>query len=132
MTKALLATVVVLALGCGGPEPNPPVDTGPERIAETTEQATDMALQDSIRPPEGWVGQPGGGPSVTELTLGRRPDGPWKFQPRFDDPEWDASLPTDWSADPFEDLNWQHHLHSWRSMELTFSELAMSVFSNLP
>ena len=30
---------------------------------------------------------------------------------------WEFSLPLDWSVDPFEDRNWEHHLHSWRNME---------------
>ena len=60
---------------------------------------------------------PGSGPDVTELSLGRNPGAPWVFRPRNDVPDWDTSLPIDWSADPFEDINWQYHLHSWRSMD---------------
>ena len=54
---------------------------------------------------------------MTELSLDRRPEAPWTFRPREDVPAWDISLPLDWSADPFEDSNWQHGLHSWRPME---------------
>ena len=65
---------------------------------------------------------PGAGPKVTQLALGRKPASPWTFRPRNDVPAWDASLPIEWSVDPFEDLSWQHHLHSWRSMEYWLHE----------
>ena len=41
---------------------------------------------------------------------------PERFRPRRDLPAWDASLPIDWSADPFKDRNWQFKLHAWRVM----------------
>ena len=83
-----MGVFVLLASGCGGSEP--------VRSKDFT---------------------PGAGPDVTELSLGRKPGAPWVFRPRNDVPDWDTSLPIDWSADPFGDLNWQYHLHSWRSME---------------
>ena len=46
-----------------------------------------------------------------------KPDHPTDFRPRDDLPAWDASLPIDWSADPFQDGNWQFQLHSWRTMD---------------
>ena len=84
----MVAGLVLVAPGCGGSEP--------------------------LRS-ENFV--PGAGPKVTELSLDRKPESPWTFRPRSDVPDWDTSLPIDWSADPFGDLNWQHQLHSWRSME---------------
>ena len=45
-----------------------------------------------------------------------RPAMPHIFQPRSDLPAWDATLPIDWAADPFEDRNWQFQLHSWVNM----------------
>ena len=88
MAASLLAALVLMVMGCGRSEPI--------RSKDFT---------------------PGTGPRVTELDLGRKPDSPWNFKPRKDLPAWDASLPMDWSADPFKDLNWQHRLHSWSSME---------------
>ncbi len=117
MTKVLLATLIVLALGCGESGPVSIQETESANNDQVRNQAPTANSQDPIRPPASWQVQTNVGPKVTELSLGPKPDGPWKFQPRYDKPEWDASLPTDWSADPFEDLNWQYHLHSWRSME---------------
>ncbi len=117
MTKVLLATLIVLALGCGESGPVSIQETESANNDQVRNQAPTANSQDPIRPPASWQVQTNVGPKVTELSLGRKPGGPWKFQPRNDKPEWDASLPTDWSADPFEDLNWQYHLHSWRSME---------------
>ena len=122
MTKALLATLFILALGCGETDTASVRKTESANNDNAANQTPTANSQDPIRPPASWQAQTDGGTRVTELTLGRKPSGPWKFQPRFDDPEWDASLPTDWSADPFEDLNWQHHLHSWRSMEYWLNE----------
>ena len=93
MVASLLAALVLLASGCGGSEP--------VRSKDFT---------------------PGAGPDVTELSLGRKPGAPWVFRPRNDVPDWDTSLPIDWSADPFEDRSWQHHLHSWRPMEYWLHE----------
>ena len=50
------------------------------------------------------------------LALGRKSVSPTSFRPRRDVQEWDASLPIDWSADPFGDPNWQYQLHAWRVM----------------
>lgn len=88
MVLLITGVFVLLVLGCGGSEP--------VRSNEFT---------------------PGSGPDVTELSLGRNPGAPWVFRPRSDVPDWDTSLPIDWSADPFHDINWQYHLHSWRSMD---------------
>ena len=88
-----MGVFVLLASGCGGSEP--------VRSKDFT---------------------PGAGPDVTELSLGRKPGAPWVFRPRNDVPDWDTSLPIDWSADPFEDRSWQHHLHSWRPMEYWLHE----------
>ena len=82
----------------------------------------ESAQQEPIHPPSDWAEQSGEPPKVTELDLGRKPKSPWQFRPRTDIDAWDASLPIDWSADPFEDLSWQHHLHSWRPMEYWLHE----------
>ena len=84
----LIGLFILLAQGCGASEPL---------------RSSDFA--------------PGAGPSVAELSLGPKPASPWSFRPRNDVPDWDTSLPIDWSADPFKDINWQYHLHSWRSMD---------------
>ena len=52
-----------------------------------------------------------------ELSTLSKSDHPTNFRPRDDLPAWDASLPIDWSADPFQDRNWQFQLHSWRTMD---------------
>ena len=118
MTKALLATLFILALGCGVPEPASDGDSG----GEDTEQAPSPVPQDPLRPPSGWQVASSGIPKVNELSLGRKPDSPWNFWPRNDVPVWDASLPLDWSADPFDDLNWQYQPHSCRNMEYWLHE----------
>ena len=86
---------------------------------EESEQAPSAVRQDSLRPPSGWQAASSGIPKVSDLSLGRKPSSPWDFRPwpYSAVAEWDASLPLDWSADPFEDVHWQLHLHSWRSME---------------
>ena len=74
----------------------------------------------SSQPAEGSASQETGPPvvpKVTELSLSRSPGAPWIFRPRNDLPVWQFSVPIDWSADPFEDLNWQYHLHAWRTMD---------------
>ena len=78
--------------------------------------------QDPLRPPASWKNLIGVGPQVTELSLGRKPESPWVFRPRGDIPDWEFSLPLDWSVDPFKDRSWQHHLHSWRTMEYWLHE----------
>ena len=79
------------------------------------------ACRDSeSQPAEGSASQETGPlvvPKVTELSLSRSPGAPWIFRPRNDLPVWQFSVPIDWSADPFEDLNWQYHLHAWRTMD---------------
>ena len=112
MTRVLLIALVLLALSCG--------KSDEERAAK--EQVPVAVSQDSLHPPAGWKNQPGVGPKVTELSLGRKPGSPWVFRPRKDVPDWDFSLPLDWSVDPFDDRNWQHHLHSWRGMEYWLHE----------
>ena len=32
-------------------------------------------------------------------------------------PFWPISLPIDWNADPFDDRNWQFHVHAWRMLD---------------
>lgn len=32
-------------------------------------------------------------------------------------PFWPIDLPIDWSADPFDDRNWQFHVHAWRMLD---------------
>ena len=44
------------------------------------------------------------------------------FRPRRDVPTWNASLPIYWSADPFEDRNWQFQLHAWRVMDFHLNQ----------
>ena len=121
MTKVILATLVLLSLACGNVQQAPIRDSESGHNGETNRQAPTPTPQDSLRPPpqdpsspQSWSGP---APKVTELNLGRKPESPWNFRPRKDIPAWDASLPIDWSVDPFEDLNWQHRLHSWSSME---------------
>ena len=97
----LLASLVLLALGCGKDDAASLQDSEPQQIGKSAHQ--------ELYP---WVA-----PRVTELSLSRNPGSPWTFRPRNDLPVWHFSLPMDWSADPFDDLNWQYHLHSWRTME---------------
>ena len=122
MTSFLLAVLVLLALGCGLSEPVSIQDDDSERNRKTPDQVSASLSQDPLRPPPSWQNLSGGGPNVTELDLGRKPELPLGFRPRKDVPAWDVSLPIDWSADPFEDLSWQHHLHSWRPMEYWLHE----------
>ena len=122
MTKGLLGAFVFLALGCENIESVPIQDSESGQDDVATRQVSLAPPQDSLRPPPSWQGQSGASPRVTELELGRKPESPWTFRPRSDLPAWDASLPIDWSVDPFEDLNWQYHLHSWRSMEYWLHE----------
>ena len=103
MTKVLVAALLLLALGCGRVEPTSSRESG--------------TRQDALRPPASWQSKSGDPPKVTELYVGRKPKSPWSFEPRKDIPAWDASLPIDWSADPFDDINWQHRLHSWSNMD---------------
>ena len=117
MTKLLLAELLLLALVGGVFEPASVPEVGPGNNGKATPQAPTPPPQDSLWPPPSWQNRSGAGPKVTELSVGRKPASPWDFRPRKDIPAWDASLPIDWSVDPFEDLNWQHHLHSWRTME---------------
>lgn len=58
------------------------------------------------------------------LSLGRRSEAPPAFAPRADLPAWDASLPIDWSADPFSDRNWRFQLHAWRVMDSWLRDVA--------
>ena len=110
MTKALVVALLLLALGCGRAEPASTQDS-------VTRHGTVTTRQESLRPPASWQSQSGAAPKVAELELSRKPDSPWSFRPRNDLSAWTFSLPIDWSVDPFEDLNWQYHLHSWRTME---------------
>ena len=123
MTKLLLVALVFVALGCGRSEPMSIQDYGteqndqPSRPTPTPTPTPNPPPPDSLRPPPGWQKPSGGSPKVTELELGRKPEFPWTFRPRSDLAALEASLPLDWAVDPFEDLNWQYHLHSWRMME---------------
>ena len=60
--------------------------------------------------------------AISELSLGRKSESPTIFRPRRDLQAWDASLPIDWSADPFSDPNWQFQFHAWRVMEFQLYE----------
>lgn len=62
------------------------------------------------------------GISLREPGTGARPEAPYGFKPRKDLPAWDASLPIDWTADPFKDRNWRFQLHAWRSMDYWLGE----------
>ncbi len=118
MTRVLLASLAILILGCGAPES---VSDG-DSEGEESEQAPSAVPQDSLRPPSGWGAASSGIPKVSDLSLGRKPGSPWDFRPYSAVAEWDASLPLDWSADPFQDVHWQLHLHSWRGMEYWLHE----------
>ena len=126
MTKVILAALVLLVLGCGKFEPASVPDSDSGHNGETTRQVPTPTPQGSLRPPpqdpsspQNWSGP---APKVTELSLGTNPASPWVFRPRNDLPDWDFSLPLDWSVDAFEDRSWQHHLHSWRTMEFWLHE----------
>ena len=97
----LIAALVLLSLGCGRVDTAPVRDPQPQVVSNSAGQETYPRIV----------------PKVTELDLGRNPGSPWAFRPRGDLPVWHFSLPIDWSADPFDDRSWQHHLHSWRPME---------------
>lgn len=90
----------------------PPTPTAVARLPE----------HDALRPPLSWQGQAGTRPSVSELYIGRKPDGPWIFKPRKDLPAWDTSIPIRWAADPFQDISWQHRLHAWSNMDYWLHE----------
>ena len=122
MTKALLTALVLLALGCGKFEPESIRNSEPGHSDKTTRQAPTPPPQDSLWPPPSWQNRSGPAPKVTELYVGRKPESPWTFKPRKDLPGWDASLPIVWSDNPFEDLNWQHRLHSWSNMDHWMNE----------
>ena len=123
MTRILLAEILLLALIGGVFEPASVPDYNPGRIANLTQRTpTPASVQkppppDPLRPPLSWQNQSGSAPKMAELSVGSKPESPWTFKPRKDLPAWDFSLPIDWSVDPFEDLNWQHRLHSWSSMD---------------
>ena len=89
----LVILLLATAYGCDDVEP---------------QQAEGTAPQETRLPVE---------PRVTELSLSRNPGSPWVFRPRSDLPVWRFHLPIAWSADPFDDLHWQYHLHAWRTME---------------
>ena len=97
----LLASLALLAVGCGEAETVPVQDSEPKQAAMSADQESYPRIV----------------PKVTELVLGGNPGSPWTFRPRDDLPVWHFSLPIDWSADPFDDRSWQHHLHAWRPME---------------
>ena len=128
MTKILLAEILLLALVGGVFEPASVRDSNPGRKVNAIRQSpapTSIPTppsQDSLRPPASWQDQLGPRPKVTELYVGSKPESHWIFKPRKDLPAWDASLPIDWSADPFQDINWQHRLHSWSSMDFWMHE----------
>ena len=121
MTRALLTALVLLAVVGGVFEPALFREIGPGNNGKATPQAPTPTPQDPLRPPpqdssspQSWSGP---APKVAELSLGRKPESPWVFRPRNDLPDWVFSIPLDWSVDPFKDRSWQHHLHSWRTME---------------
>lgn len=43
------------------------------------------------------------------------------FQPRKDVDPWSLQRPIDWSANPFEEANWQFQLHAWRMTDPLFT-----------
>lgn len=59
--------------------------------------------------------------AAADINLMNRPlryEGPrLLFQPRDDLKSWPLDKPLDWSANPFNDRNWQYQLHSWRMMD---------------
>ena len=117
MTRVLLASLVIFMVGCGKTGPVSSEDSGADDEIKSSVKAHTPPPQESLRPTASWQSPSSGIPKISELSLGRKPDSPWTFRPYNDVPDWNFSLPLDWAADPFEDLNWQHHLHSWRSME---------------
>ncbi len=66
------------------------------------------------------------GIDLAEMSLVRKLGSPNVFRPREDLPVWDASLPINWRADPFEDRNWQFQLHAWRTMDYFLHEYKKS------
>lgn len=39
------------------------------------------------------------------------------FKPRKDVQPWPFSIPIEWRADPFNDINWKFQLHAWRLID---------------
>ena len=121
MTKILLAEILLLALVGGVFEPASIPGVGSEYEVKATRPVPSPTPQDPLRPPPKDPSSPpnwsGPAPKVTELYVGRKPESPWDFAPRKDLPAWEASLPIDWSDDPFQDIGWQHRLHSWSNMD---------------
>jgi hypothetical protein len=39
------------------------------------------------------------------------------FKPRSNVDSWPFSVPIEWNADPFQDVNWQFQLHAWRLID---------------
>ena len=105
----VLAALLVFAAACRSVETAPAQDPRPQyaEILEAREYYS------------------GATPRVVELDLSRSPGSPWIFRPRNDLPDWRFSIPIDWSADPFGDLNWQYHLHAWRPMDYWLHQYRM-------
>ena len=58
---------------------------------------------------------------LSEVSLNLQSPSTVQFKPRRDLPAWNASLPLDWSADPFKDRNWKFQLHAWRVMDFSLN-----------
>ena len=132
MKTGLIAALVLVALVCltlvwdnvgtGPTQESVPRQSGETRQAGPSISTPSALQQDTLWPPSSWQIQPGSTPKVTELYVGRKPESPWIFRPHPTSPAWDSSLPLDWSADPFQDINWQHRLHSWSNMDYWMHE----------
>ena len=126
MTKILLAEILLLALVGGVFEPASIGEVGSKHEVKADRLVPTPTPEDTLRPPpHDTIGRPewsGPAPKVSELYVGSASGSPWTFKPRKDVPAWDASLPMDWSADPFQDISWQHRLHSWSSMDYWMHE----------
>ena len=121
--------VMSLMLGLWGQLTNPSTSTlSHEKTHNGTASRRSCAIERNIA--VGFFSEPRQPPNYvpvgiefSELRLNfRLADSPNHFQPRRDVPTWNASLPIYWSADPFEDRNWQFQLHAWRVMDFHLNQ----------